>query len=350
MNSTNPRSSVIRLHRAGRAAAVAAALAAAAVGASPPVVAQAKSENAASPEALLSAVVGIKARALPDARSNATLGRDREGTGIVIDEQGHILTIGYLVLEPDSIEVRTIEGRTAPATLVAFDHPSGFGLLRAQAPLAVQPMALGDSAKVAEQDPVLVLPAGGRENASVGRVMSTRRFTGSWEYLLDSALFVSPPTMTWAGAALVSRDMRLVGVGSLLVRDAVAPGTPSPGNMYVPIDLLKPILKDLIAQGKRPGPQRPWLGLATEEVQGRLVVTRVSPDAPADRAGIRRGDIVLAVGKDAVGSHADLYRRIWAIGAAGVDVPLRILQGAESRDVNVKSIDRVEYFARKAGT
>jgi serine protease Do len=316
-------------------------------------VAQAQSRAPATDadaQALLGAVVRVKARALANARSNATLGRDREGTGVLIDDAGHILTIGYLVIEPDAIEVTTASGKTVAATLAGYDHASGFGLLRAQAPLGERPMALGDSARVAPQEPVMILPAGGRETASVARVMSTRPFTGSWEYLLDSAIFTSPPTMTWAGAALVNRDLRLVGIGSLLVRDSAGGGTPSPGNMFVPIDLLKPILQDLVAQGKRAGPARPWLGLATEEVQGRLLVTRVSPDSPADRAGLKQGDIVVAVAGDSVRTHAELYKRIWGLGAAGVEVPLRVLQGADMRELKVRSIDREAYFEQKAGT
>lgn len=298
-------------------------------------------------EETLSAVVRVKAKALPDARSNATLGQSREGSGIVIDASDHIVTIGYLVIEPDAIEVTTAANRTVPATLVGYDHASGFGLLKAQMALDVKPLELGDSAALAVREPVMIVPHRWRETASLAYVMSTRSFTGSWEYLLDSAIFTAPPSLMWAGAALLSRDLKLVGVGSLLVRDTVEPGVPQPGNMFVPIDLLKPILADLKANGRVAGPQRPWLGLATEEVQGHLLVTRISPDSPADKAGVKRGDVIVGVGGQPVKTHAELYRKMWSLGPAGVEVPLKVLQGSEIKDMAVRSIDRFDYFKAK---
>jgi len=297
-------------------------------------------------EDVLAAVVRVKMTAIPDARSNTTLGAAREGTGVVIDERGYIVTIGYIVIEADSIEITTQDDKTYPATLVGYDHASGFGLLRSSVPLGVKPMPMGAADDIAQREPVMVLPAGGREAASLAYVMSKRKFAASWEYLLDTAIFTSPPTMQWAGAALVSREGKLVGIGSLYVREAVD-GAQQPGNMFVPIDLLKPILSDLIAKGRRAGPARPWLGLATEEMHGHLLVTRVSPDGPADKAGIRNGDIVLGVGRDPVTSHEELYRKVWGLGAAGVDVPLRVLQGVDMREMKLRSIDRFLYFKEK---
>jgi len=294
----------------------------------------------------LAAVVRVKMRAVPEARSNATLGQAREGSGIVI-EPDYVLTIGYLVIEPDAIEVTTVNDRTLPATLAGYDHATGFGLLKVQGDLAVKPLALGDSAALGVREPVIIVSHGGRDAATLAQVMSKRQFTGSWEYLLESAIFTSPPTMTWAGAALVNRQLRLVGVGSLLVRDTVEPGTPQPGNMFVPTDLLKPILAQLKANGRTAGPQRPWLGLNTEEIQGRLLVSRVSPEGPAARAGVRQGDVVVSVAGEPVKTHVDFYRKLWSLGAAGVEVPLRITSGPDAREVRVKSIDRFEYFKAK---
>jgi len=251
------------------------------------------------------------------------------------------------VIEADSIEITTQDDRTVPATLVGYDHASGFGLLRPGAPLGVKPMPMGQAADLALREPVMILPAGGRETASLAYVVSKRKFAGSWEYLLDSAIFTAPPTFQWAGAALVSREGKLVGIGSLLVRETLEGDSQVPGNMFVPIDLLKPILADLIEKGRRKEPPRPWLGLATEEMHGHLFVTRVSPDGPADKAGIRNGDVVVGVGADPVKSHEELYRKVWGLGAAGIDVPLRILQGVEVRELKLRSIDRFRYFREK---
>jgi serine protease Do len=298
-------------------------------------------------DAVLSAIVHVKMKALAGARSSANLGPERQGTGILIDAKGHIVTIGYVVVEADSIEITTQAKQTVPAVLAGYDHATGLGLLRALQPIeGARPLEMGSADALGHQEPVMVLPFGGRGSASLGYVMSKRKFTASWEYLLDSALFVSPPTMQWAGAALVSREGRLVGVGSLLLR-AVAPDQAVPGNMFVPVDALKPILADLIATGRRAGPPRPWLGLGTEELHGHLLVTTVTAEGPAALAGIKRGDIVVGIGPEAVRSHEELYRRMWSMGAAGIEIPLKVVQGAQLKEIRVKSMDRSRHFREK---
>ena len=294
-------------------------------------------------EDTLGAVVGVQARIQANARSVETLGAQRRGSGALIRD-GYVLTIGYLVIEAESIQVIGADGRTVPATIAAYDHASGFALLRVVGTLNAKPLALGDSAALAEREPGLVITAPAREAPTLVHVVSRRPFSGSWEYMLDSAIFTYPPIADWSGAPLIGAKGELLGIGSLIVPDAGAPGTQSPGNMFVPVDLLKPILEDLIAEGRRRGPTRPWLGVNTDEVRGHLFVSRVSPEGPADRAGLRSGDIVVAVGGEHVSTLAEFYRRIWGRGAAGVEVPIRVLQGAHLRDVSVRSIDRSDYF------
>jgi S1-C subfamily serine protease len=295
------------------------------------------------PDQTLSAVVAVQAKIQPNARSAATLGTQRRGSGVLIRD-GYVLTIGYLVVEAEAIALTGADGRTVPATLAGYDHASGFGLLKPVVPLAGTPLPLGDSAVLAERERAMVASAIGSEGVSLVHVVSRRPFSGSWEYFLESAIFTYPPVMEWSGAPLIGAKGELLGIGSLIVADAGEPGTQSPGNMFVPIDLLKPILGDLIARGKRNGPARPWLGVNADEIRGRLFVSRVSPEGPAERAGLRSGDMLLAVGGEEVSTLAEFYRRIWERGAAGVEVPLKVLQGAQVRDVKVRSIDRIEYF------
>lgn len=315
----------------------------------PPVArAQVHAPAAAEPDPL-SAVMQVRARILPDARSRETLGARREGTAILVRD-GFVLTIGYLVIEAEAIEVTGADGKSVPATLAGFDHATGFGLLRLLAPLAGRPLPLGDTSRLKERDRAIVASHGGADRVSPVYVVSRRTFSGSWEYLLESAIFTYPPVPEWSGAALISASGELLGVGSLIVGDATGLGVQAPGNMFVPADLLKPILEDLIAHGRAAGPARPWLGMNTEEVRGRLLVTRVSPGGPADRAGVREGDLLLGLGPEDVGSLADFYRKLWARGPAGVEVTLRVLQGRDLRELKVRTMDRVEYFRTQPGT
>jgi S1-C subfamily serine protease len=306
----------------------------------------AKEKAEAEVEQTLSAIVRVKAKALKDARSAATLGANRDGSGVLIRD-GYVLTIGYLVIEAESIEVTGADGKTVPATVAGYDHVSGFGLLKLLSPFAGRPLPMGDAAALPVREAAMVAAFGGREGVSLVHVVSRRPFSGSWEYLLDSAIFTAPPVANWSGAALIGAQGQLLGIGSLIVADSMGQGMQSPGNMFVPIDLLKPILEDLIASGRRSGPARPWLGLNAEEMRGRLLVARVSPDGPAARAGLKSGDLVIGVGGEEVSTLAELYRKVWARGAAGVEVPLKVLQGMEVRDVTLRSIDRLEYFRQK---
>jgi S1-C subfamily serine protease len=294
------------------------------------------------PEETLGAVMRVSAKIQPDARSAATLGTQRRGSGALIRE-GYVLTIGYLVIEAADIQVSDSSGRTVPATLAGYDHASGFGLLKLTAPLPGTPLPLGDSGALAERDPAMVASATATaQPVHLVYVVSRRAFSGSWEYLLDSAIFTYPPVDDWSGAALIGSKGELLGLGSLIVPDAGGAGTP--GNMFVPVDLVKPILEDLVARGRRSAPARPWLGVNADELRGRLFVTRVSPEGPSELAGLRAEDILVAVGGEEVRSLADFYRKVWGRGAAGVEVPIRVLRGAQLRDFTVRSIDRVQYF------
>jgi S1-C subfamily serine protease len=294
-------------------------------------------------EKLFGAIVKVSVHAIPGARSSATLGDEREGSGVVIGDNGLILTIGYLIVEAEDVNIVDSKGRTLAARVIGYDHASGFGLLRTISPLDAKPVAFGDSAKVAEREPVMIASSGD-DNVSFAYIVSKRAFSGNWEYALDQALYTSPPTLNWSGAALFDRNGKLLGVGSLIVREATDEEPKVPGNMFVPIDLLKPILADLVKGGRRAGPARPWLGVAADEVQGRLVVTRVSPDGPADRAGVRVGDIILGVGGEGVRTQPEFYKKVWGRGGAGAEIPLKLLQGVEVREIPVVSIDRVDYF------
>jgi S1-C subfamily serine protease len=297
---------------------------------------------------LVSAVVQLKTHIDPQGRTVEGLGRDREGSGIIIDSSGLILTIGYLMVEAYAAEVIDNSGRTLPANVVGYDHESGFGLLRTTEPPKLKPMALGRSSEVKERDPVLVASFGGSAMVGAAYVVAKREFAGSWEYMLDEALFTAPPHPAWSGAALISRAGKLVGVGSLIVGDATGGGDKVPGNMFVPIDRLTPILGELIAAGRISGQGQPWLGINTEELHGRLFVSRVTPGGPAEQAGLRRGDLIVGVNGEAPKSLADFYRKVWAQGGAGVKVPLDVLQDSQLRRIEVKSINRLDHLKLKS--
>ncbi len=304
--------------------------------------------RAASLDELVAAVVQIKTFIAPDGQTVQSLGREREGSGVVIDEDGLVLTIGYLMVEAHAAEITTNAGRTVSATVVGYDHETGFGVLKATEPLKLKPLAFGRAADAKERDPVLIASHGGPGMVSPAYVVAKREFAGNWEYLLDEAIFTAPPHPAWSGAALISREGRLLGVGSLIVGDTAGTGEATPGNMFVPIDRLPPILGDLIADGHVAGPGRPWLGVAADDLRGRLMVSRVTPGGPAEAAGIRKGDEIVGVAGEAPRSLADFYRKVWARGGAGTSVPLDLLRDSAAKRIDVESMNRLDHLKLKS--
>ena len=291
----------------------------------------------------LDAIVGVRAEIPSDARTADVLGVERRGSGVIIDEDGLVVTIGYLILEAEQVEIELRDKRVLPAEVLAYDYDTGFGLLRPQVNPGIAPLALGDSTGLADKSQVLVVGFDTQEPAMPAYVVSRRDFAGYWEYLLPEAIFTAPPYRNYGGAGLIGRGGQLLGIGSLFVGDAVEE-TNLPGNMFVPIEALKPILAELVAHGRAQGPVRPWLGIYGSEDHQRVFVNRVAPDGPAASAGIQIDDLIVAVEGEPVQSLDDFYRAVWALGEAGVDVPLTVLRGASLVTLQVRSGDRYDYL------
>jgi S1-C subfamily serine protease len=293
---------------------------------------------------VLPAVVGLRTTVPKDRRSAQSLGTEREGHGILIDDQGLIVTIGYLIMEASTVTITDIEGNEWPAYIVGYDYESGFGLVRTEQPLGFRPMRFGDSDILELRSEAFVAGLGGEKATLKVKVAGRREFAGYWEYLLDKAIFTVPAYPLWGGSALIGQDGTLLGVGSLLVQEALGPGAPAfPGNMYVPINRLKPIFDELVANGRLATPPRPWLGVLTVEHLGQLVVGGISEGGPADRAGLQRGDILHALNGEVLDDQADFYRKLWASGPAGTAVTLRMERDNDSFDVTVRTGDRARY-------
>jgi S1-C subfamily serine protease len=301
-------------------------------------------EPAADPAHRLEAIVRVHTEIPAEARTAAFLGTKRDGSGVVIDNAGLVVTIGYLVTEAMAAEVTAASGKVSRADIVGFDIESGLGLLRAADPLEVKPMPVGTANGLAEKTPVVVAGHGGIEAAQPAVVVSRRTFAGYWEYLLEDAVFTAPPYPAWSGAALIAPDGKLAGIGSLVVADADGGATVLPGNMFVPIDRLRPVMGDLIAFGRPSTPPRPWLGANLQDVDGKLVVRRVAPEGPADTAGVQHGDRVTAIDGSPVHDLAVFYRALWGRGDAGITAKLTVTRQGKERDIEVKTIDRYRYL------
>ena len=297
------------------------------------------------------AVVGLTAKAVEDARSSATLGAQRQGSGVVISADGLILTIGYLILEAEDVEIATDDGRQLPARVVAYDLATGFGLVQALVPMKLEPVPLGDAAGLNEQSPMVVVSGGQTGAVSMARLVSRRPFSGNWEYHIDSAIFTAPARRDHSGAGLFNDRGELIGIGSLWVADALGmPGVPRlQGNMFVPVDLLKPVLQDMRARGVGPDSQRAWLGLQAGETLAGLRVLRVNEDSPADVAGLEAGDTIVTIDGLEVRTLEALWKRLWSGGPPERDVQLQVLRQGRPLAFTVHSVDRMKALKRPKG-
>lgn len=298
------------------------------------------------------ATLGLRVTAVEDARSARTLGSARAGSGVLIGPDGLVLTIGYLVLEADEVELVTDEGREIPARVVGYDVATGFGLVQALAPLplALAPVPFGHSARARAEEPLIVVSGGPEGEASAARLVSRRDFAGYWEYHVDGALFTSPPRRDHSGAGLFNLDGELLGIGSLFVTEAAGPDAGRlPGNMFVPVDVLKPVLTELRTRGSSQASTRAWLGLNCTDSGGEIRVLRVTDDSPADVAGLLPGDRITAIDGVPVTQLAQLWKTLWAGDRPEREVRLDIVREGTPQRVNVQSVDRAKTLKRPSG-
>ena len=291
----------------------------------------------------LRSVVGLRANVPADAFTANTLGTDRVGNGVVIRDSGLVLTIGYLITEAETVWLITHDGRAVPGHALAFDQTSGFGLVQALGKLDLPALEMGDSDSLEIGADVVIAAGGGRHSAIESRVVGRQEFAGYWEYLLDNAIFTSPAHPFWSGAALIGRDGKLMGTGSLILQQGDGKKRMDM-NMIVPIAYLRPILEDLLLHGRLPRPPRPWLGLYAMENDGGLVVGGVSDRSPAAAAGVQQGDRILGIGDDEVTELASLWRKLWQSGPAGSPVLLRLSRDGSTMAVRMTSTDRTSLF------
>jgi S1-C subfamily serine protease len=294
--------------------------------------------------AAMNAVVGLRSVVPEDAFTAQTLGTERAGNGVLIRDNGLVLTIGYLITEAESIWLSPFAGLPVPGHALAYDQETGFGLVQALAKLDLPALPIGSSGPARIGDRVVVAGFGGRRRSVAASIVAKQEFAGYWEYVLDEAIFTQPAHPNWGGTAMIGAAGELLGIGSLQLEQGRDKGSAGHLNMVVPIDLLKPILDDLLRHGRPNRPARPWLGFYAAEIDGRVVVIGVADRGPAQRAGLQTGDVVLEVAGEAPGDLAGLFRRIWSLGHAGVEIPLRIERDGRSFDQKVTSSERNRFF------
>jgi S1-C subfamily serine protease len=292
----------------------------------------------------LSAVLRVSSQVPADAFTAEILGTERAGNGVLIRDDGLVVTIGYLITEAEEVWLRTNADRVVQGHVLAYDQVTGFGLVQALGPLEIPVLPIGDSSRAPVGEPVVIAGMGGRARSVAARIVARQEFAGYWEYLLEEAIFTAPAHPDWGGTALIGSGGELLGIGSLQLQGGAERGGTLSLNMIVPVDLLSPVLDDMTRLGQPNRPARPWLGLYASETENKVVVIGVATHGPANQAGVEPGDVVLAVGGRAIGTLASFFRRVWGLGDAGVEVPLTIHRAGRTFESRLISADRNRFL------
>ncbi|SVA72589.1 uncharacterized protein METZ01_LOCUS125443 [marine metagenome] len=292
------------------------------------------------------AMVSIRTHIPEDAMSAGLLGTERAGHGVRIREDGLIATIGYVINEAEKIWITTSEGVVVPGFVVGSDFESGLGLVKPTMSLTGPAMKVGSSSFLRVNDPVTILGSGSENKMTAANVVAKQEFAGRWEYVLDEALFTAPPHENWSGAALIDKNGNLCGIGSLVIQGFEAHSSSETVNMFVPIDLLTPIIDEICERGQRLAPARPWMGVLVHDGDESLTVVGVYRNCPADKAGLQPGDVVLRVNEEPVSTLANMFRRVWSLGSAGVEIPITVLRDSERCETVIESADRTAFMRK----
>ncbi|MDE0343705.1 MAG: S1C family serine protease [Deltaproteobacteria bacterium] len=266
----------------------------------------------------------------PSARN---LGTERMGSGTVIDPAGIILTVNYVVNGADSITVTLADGKQYPGQLMAQDFDSGIALVKID---ANDLPFLRPAETVTVGQPAFMIASSGQHNRRVsdGNVTSLEGYDGQWEYMLEKSIRVSAFNPGFGGGTLADTRGRLLGVVSLNLNDI------GKFTMAIPVEYYLRDADELRNFGRvRSRPARPWLGLYSQAMGGHVLITGVTPSGPAEKAGLKQGDIILAVERQEVQTRPQLYREVWKKQAGDV-ITFRVIRGDGAMDVQVPSIDR----------
>ena len=290
-------------------------------------------------------MVKVTASVREGARTESTFGKERSGSGVVIDSAGLIATAGYIVAEAETVTVTFANGVTDEAEIVAYDDSIGVGIVRTKNFRSTQALRMGNSAEIEKDQKALILSASGEEGAKSVTIGEVKPFTGGWEYMLDDAIHTYPPSTEFSGAALLSDKAELLGIGSLVSIDIdIDPKIRIPGNIFIPIDALKNIMGELLTVGRSQSSVKPWLGVESKDTNSGIKVGAVYEGGPAAESGIKAGDRIVAVNQKQVSNLSELYSRIWKEHKPGDKIHLLLLRDDQFANVPVDTVDRHQWL------
>lgn len=296
-------------------------------------------------DSAINSVVKVRTSIPAAAFTADVLGTERIGSGVLINNSGLILTVGYLVTEAETVWLTTNLNQSIPGHVVAYDQSSGLGLVQALGSLDIDASELDSSDLITVNDDIFFISYGGIEHSLCSKISRIDEFAGYWEYLLEAAIYTSPPHPQWGGAAVFNKKGHIIGIGSLFLQE-IFEGQNLQGNLAIPTSILKSIMGDMLEFGRSSAPARPWLGMYAVESEKTLTVNSLARYGPAELAGVLQGDKVVGVGEESVSTLANFFRSVWTLGAAGVSVPININRNGNQLQLVINSIDRNDFLLK----
>jgi len=290
-------------------------------------------------ERVLPATVHIEARIPETHPSTRILGSERMGSGTIIDAAGLVLTVNYVVLGAEQVKVTMIDQRAYVAEVVRTDFASGLALVRIPEE-RLTALTLRHTSDVALGEECFVVASVGEGSARIanGAISYLGPFDANWEYVLERAIMTTAMNPGLGGGPLCDPLGRVLGVVSLNLNEIGRFSLAVPSDYYLDA-------RDDFVDGRRPAVgARAWLGLFCYSVKEHVVIQGLLPGGPGEQAGLKAGDVILAIDGEDVGDRRSLYRRLWT-HPAGDPVTLKIFRGRETKTVTVASGDVEKFFS-----
>jgi S1-C subfamily serine protease len=291
-------------------------------------------------ELVLPATVALKAEISQEHPSAQILGTERLGSGVLVDPAGLILTVNYVVLGARAVEVTLLDETTAEGKVVAQDFASGLAVIEIGSN-TLPALKLCSASELCVGQEVFIVAAAGdnKRRANNGGITSLGPFDAYWEYSLERAITTTAMNPGLGGAALLDLRGRVAGIVSLDLSEV------GRFTLAIPVDHYIEHREELLRHGRRVSrPARAWLGFYCYTFREHVVIAGVLPGAPADQAGLKAGDVVLAVDGERINGRHELYTRLW-IHRPGELVTLRIFRNNHVKQLDVPSGNAEEFFA-----
>jgi len=284
--------------------------------------------------------VGLRAKIAAAHPSAQILGTERMGSGTLIDPSGIVLTVNYIALGAESIEVTLLDETRLNGHVIAQDFFTGLAAIKIPGDNYPAARWAGAEGLQTGQEIFIVASAGGSQRrVNSGAISSLDPFDAFWEFQLQRGILTTAMNPGLGGGGLFINRGELVGVVSLDLNDV------GRYTLAIPAEHFFTHREELLRYGRRVSrTPRAWVGFYCYMLREHVIIAGVLPGTPGERAGLRAGDLVLSVDGVPIGVRSDLYQRLWE-HKPGEVIRLQVFRDNAAVEVAVQGADVEQFFA-----